>query len=28
MKENILPAMRNMRDLERLTKTNYKACVL
>lgn len=28
MKENILPAIRNMRDLERLTKTNYKACVL
>ncbi|MFW3608356.1 glycerol-3-phosphate responsive antiterminator [Staphylococcus caprae] len=28
MKENILPAIRNMRDLERLTKTDYKACVL
>lgn len=28
LKENILPAIRNMRDLERLTKTNYKACVL
>ena len=28
MKENILPAIRNMRDLEKLIKTDYKACVV
>ena len=28
MKENILPANRNMRDLEKLIKTDYKACVV
>lgn len=28
MKENILPAIRNMKDFEGLTKTDYKACVL
>ena len=28
MKKNILPAIRNMRDLEKLIKTDYKACVV
>ena len=28
MKENILPAIRNMKDLDKLIKTEYKSCVL
>ncbi|MDI3231369.1 glycerol-3-phosphate responsive antiterminator [Staphylococcus pasteuri] len=28
MKENILPAIRNMKDLDNLIKTEYKSCVL
>lgn len=28
MNEHILPAIRNMKDLEKLTKTDYKLCVL
>ncbi|MGW9855588.1 glycerol uptake operon antiterminator [Staphylococcus hominis] len=28
MKEHVLPAIRNMKDLEKLTQTDYKVCVL
>ena len=28
MKEYVLPAIRNMKDLEKLIKTDYKICVL
>ncbi|MEJ7269621.1 glycerol-3-phosphate responsive antiterminator, partial [Staphylococcus epidermidis] len=28
MKEYVLPAIRNMKDLEKLTQTDYKVCVL
>ncbi|MBI5972370.1 glycerol-3-phosphate responsive antiterminator [Staphylococcus caledonicus] len=28
MKNHVLPAIRNMKDLEKLTKTDYKICVL
>lgn len=28
MKEYVLPAIRNMKDLEKLTQTDYKICVL
>ncbi|MCU5746778.1 glycerol-3-phosphate responsive antiterminator [Staphylococcus sp. SQ8-PEA] len=28
MKENILPAIRTMKDLEKLIQTDYKACVI
>ncbi|PTK93479.1 glycerol-3-phosphate responsive antiterminator GlpP, partial [Staphylococcus gallinarum] len=28
MKPHILPAIRSMKDLEKLTKTDYKECVL
>ena len=28
MKEHVLPAIRNMKDLEKLIQTDYKVCVL
>ncbi|MCE5089570.1 glycerol-3-phosphate responsive antiterminator [Staphylococcus devriesei] len=28
MKKHVLPAIRNIKDLEKLTKTDYKICVL
>ena len=28
MNDNVLPAIRNMKDLEKLTETDYKSCVL
>ncbi|ORO13307.1 transcriptional regulator, partial [Staphylococcus aureus] len=28
MNNNILPAIRNIKDLEKLIKTDYKMCVL
>ena len=27
MKEHVLPAIRNMKDLEKLIQTDYKVCV-